>query len=154
MSHLPDGGKNKCDLPYSVYMPAWMRHACDAANANSTDDNDYGCHTPYNGPFPPGTTLLERRAEWSWPYQILPFIELDQLHKNPSDGAVIRAPIPIYNCPSRRPARLVNYHSTIDYAGCAGTGSDGMVVRQGRRRSPSQTSSTGHRTRSCSARSG
>ena len=127
--YLPDGGKNKCNSPYSVFMPADDRAACDAANADPS--NDYGCCGPYDGPFPPGTALLERRAEWSWPYQILPFIEQDNLHKNPSNTAVIRAPIKIYNCPSRRLAWLVNDHSTIDYAGCAGTGGNGMVVRQG-----------------------
>jgi len=129
--YLPDGGKNKCDPPYSVFMPAWMRSACDAANANPADGNEYGCHGPYGGPFPPGATLLDRRAEWSWPYQILPFLGENALHTNPANGAVLRAPLPVYNCPSRRPPRLVNYHSTIDYAGCAGTGADGMVVRQG-----------------------
>jgi Protein of unknown function (DUF1559) len=44
---------------------------------------------------------------------------------------VIRTAITIYNCPARRPARLFNNHATIDYAGCAGTGTDGMVVRHG-----------------------
>jgi prepilin-type processing-associated H-X9-DG protein len=127
--YLPDGGKNKCNPPYSVFMPAGDRAACDAAYADP--NNDYGCCGPYDGPFPPGTTLLEKRAEWSWPYQILPFIEQDNLHKSTSNTTVIRTPIKIYNCPSRRLAQLVNNHSTIDYAGCAGTGSNGMVVRQG-----------------------
>jgi len=126
---LPDGGKNKCNLPYSVFMSAGDRAACDAANADPT--NDYGCCAPYNGPFPAGTTLSEKRAEWSWPYQILPFIEQDPLYRTTSNTTVIRTPVKIYNCPTRRPARLVNNHSTIDYAGCAGTGSNGMLVRQG-----------------------
>src|SRR5215471_16933552 len=35
--YLPDGGKNKCNQPYSVFMPAGDRAACDAAN---TDPNN------------------------------------------------------------------------------------------------------------------
>jgi prepilin-type N-terminal cleavage/methylation domain-containing protein len=126
---LPDGGKNKCNLPYSVFMPAADRAHCDAANADPNDD--YGCCAPYNGPFPNGTPLQDKRMEWSWPYQILPFIEQDNVYKTTSNTTVIRTPIKIYNCPSRRRAQLVNNHSTIDYAGCAGTGSNGMVIRQG-----------------------
>src|SRR5439155_529638 len=129
MGYLPDGGKNKCNPPYSVFMPPGDRAACDAANADP--NNTYGCCAPYDGPFPANATLTEKRAEWSWPYQILPFVEQDALHKNPSNTTVIRTPLAVYNCPTRRPARLERNHSTIDYAGCAGTGSNGMVVRQG-----------------------
>jgi prepilin-type N-terminal cleavage/methylation domain-containing protein len=129
MGYLPDGGKNKCNLPYSVFMPAADRAACDAANADP--NNDYGCCAPYDGPFPSGTGLQDKRMEWSWPYQILPYIEQDNVHRTTSNTTVIRTPVKIYNCPSRRPAALVKNHSTIDYAGCAGTGSNGMVVRQG-----------------------
>jgi prepilin-type N-terminal cleavage/methylation domain-containing protein/prepilin-type processing-associated H-X9-DG protein len=124
---LPDGGKNRCDPPYSVFMPAADRARCDA----HADPHDDACRGPYDGPFPPGTPLADRRAEWSWPYQILPFVEQDALHKNPDDAAVIRTPLAVFNCPSRRPARLVNNHSTIGYAGCAGTGINGILVRQG-----------------------
>jgi prepilin-type N-terminal cleavage/methylation domain-containing protein len=127
--HLPDAGKNKCNLPYSPYMPASDRALCDAANADP--NNDYGCCAPYNGPYPANTGLEARRGEWSWPYQILPFIEQDNLYRTTSNTTVIRRPLKIYNCPSRRNAALVNNHSTIDYAGCAGTGNNGMVVRQG-----------------------
>src|SRR5262249_44894186 len=72
-----------------------------------------------------------KRAEWSWPYQILPYIEQDNLLRNTSNTTVIRTPLKIYNCPSRRQAVLVRNHSTIDYAGCAGTSNNGMVVQQG-----------------------
>src|SRR5688572_7604843 len=42
---LPDGGKNKCDTPYSLYMPAGDRAHCDAASAPGSTD-DYGCCAP------------------------------------------------------------------------------------------------------------
>jgi prepilin-type N-terminal cleavage/methylation domain-containing protein len=126
---LPDGGKNQCNLPYHPMMPAAIRAQCDAANANPTDD--FGCCAPYNGPYSAGATLTEKRLEWSWPYQILPYIEQDNVYKTTSNTTVIRTPIKIYNCPSRRAAVLVRNHSTIDYAGCAGTSNNGMVVQQG-----------------------
>ncbi|HKA07962.1 MAG TPA: DUF1559 domain-containing protein [Gemmataceae bacterium] len=127
--HLPDGGKNKCNKPYSPFMPLADQAHCDSANADPNDD--YGCCAPYDGPFPAGTQLQMKRAEWSWPYQILPYIEQDNLFRNTSNSTVIRMPIKIYNCPSRRQAVLVRNHSTIDYAGCAGTSNNGVVVQQG-----------------------
>jgi type II secretory pathway pseudopilin PulG len=126
---FPDGGKNKCDRPYSVFMPPWLRAACDAAEADP--DNRFGCCVPYHGPFPPDATLDERRAEWSWPYQILPYLDQEALHRTPSDATVVGTPLPVFHCPSRRPPQVVNQHATIDYAGCAGTGADGIVVRGG-----------------------
>ena len=126
---LPDGGKNRCNRPYSVFMSPADRNRCDAANSDPSDK--YGCCGPYAGPFPAGTTLADRRAEWSWPYQILPYIEQEDLFHTTNDSAVIRTPMKLYVCPSRRSPRLVNNHSVIDYAGCAGTGNNGMLVRQG-----------------------
>ena len=29
---FPDGGKNACDRPYSVFMPGWMRAGCASPN--------------------------------------------------------------------------------------------------------------------------
>jgi prepilin-type N-terminal cleavage/methylation domain-containing protein len=133
--YLPDGGKNKCNTPYSVFMPAADRARCDAANADPNDD--YGCCAPYDGPFPSGTSLQDKRMEWSWPYQILPFIEQENLQRATSNTTVIRSPIKIYVCPSRRQAKLYGSgagHSVIDYAGCGGTSSssnNGMLIRQG-----------------------
>ena len=123
---FPDGGKNQCDRPYSVFMPARMRAACDA-----DPHSPFWCCTPYRGPFPPDATLDERRAGWSWPYQILPYLDQKALHQVLSDAAVVRTPLKVYHCPSRRPPQVVNGHATIDYAGCAGTGDDGIVARRG-----------------------
>ena len=130
MGYLPDGGKNKCDLPYSVYMPFGDRFRCDYARSWSWT-SEIGLYVPYDGPFPPGTPLAEQRMEWSWPYQILPFVEQQSLFDSPDDCDLIRAPLALYNCPTRRPRKLYDNHATIDYAGCAGTGNNGMVVRKG-----------------------
>ena len=116
--HLPNGGKNACDLPYGT-----------TAIQTSCADPNYGGHSAPRG----GT-----RAEWSWPYQILPFIEQDNIFRLPNTGAnntaIIRSPLKIYNCSTRRQSRLYGNglgHSTIDYAGCGGTGGNGMLVRMG-----------------------
>jgi prepilin-type N-terminal cleavage/methylation domain-containing protein len=125
--YLPDGGKNQCDRPYHPFMPPGVRSRCDAAR--ETVGDIYGCCSP----FEPFGMLVDHRSEWSWPYQILPFVEQDALHKNPNDAFVRRSPLKFFHCPSRRPAQLYLNHGTIDYAGCAGSnGDNGMVVRAGR----------------------
>ena len=129
MGVFPDGGKNECDPPYSVFMPAGMRAACDAANCDP--DDRFGCCAPYGGPFPANATLAEKRAEWSWPYQILPYLGEGTLHETASDATVVRTPLKVYHCPSRRPPQVAKDHATIDYAGSAGTGTNGIVVRRG-----------------------
>ena len=78
------------------------------------------CCAPYN------------RGEWSWPYQILPFMEQKPVYDNPSDTVVYRTMISTYYCPTRRPPRLYGNVAKIDYAACAGsTGNDGVLVRRG-----------------------
>lgn len=103
---LPDGGKNICDAPV------------DPASAPSCDGT-WGCCGPLN------------RGEWSWPYQILPYIEQSVVYDEPNQTTLYRSVIPIYHCPSRRPPQLVNNQAKIDYAGCAGsTGADGVLIRR------------------------
>jgi prepilin-type N-terminal cleavage/methylation domain-containing protein/prepilin-type processing-associated H-X9-DG protein len=58
---------------------------------------------------------------WNWRYQILPFIEQDPVFKLTSDSQVRLAPIPLFNCPSRRPPTLVGAILLVDYAGNAGS---------------------------------
>lgn len=124
--YLPDGGKNACDAPYNPLMPPNFRWHCDAAIANPA--NVYAWNFPYT-PFGP---TAQRRSEWSWPYQILPYVEQEALFKNPNDQHLTRTPLKFYSCPTRRLPQLFANHSVIDYAGCAGTtNSNGMVVRMG-----------------------
>src|SRR4029078_12677292 len=62
------------------------------------------------------------------------FIEQDNLYREPSDTAIIRTALRNYHCPTRRPVKLYGPepgHSAIDYAGCDGTGNNGMVIRMG-----------------------
>lgn len=76
-----------------------------------------------------------RITEWSWAYQLLPYIEQGGLYQNADSAAVRAAPVRIYYCPSRRPAAVYGGAAKNDYAGNAGTqhdGEDGVVVRTGR----------------------
>ena len=84
------------------------------------------------------------RAGWSWMYQILPFIEQDNVFNNPTDAVVISSAIKTYYCPSRRQPTLYGTAQSgrSDYAinggmNMAEEGSRGVGVRQWK--SPSST---------------
>ena len=102
------------------------------------------------------------QQDWSWGYQILPYVDQLALWKNPNDVAVRGTPTSIYFCPTRRkPVRRLIHsdwdafsndptyrRAMIDYAGnsgttnsggdgggCYGDGTvDGIVVMQDRHR--------------------
>jgi prepilin-type N-terminal cleavage/methylation domain-containing protein len=67
------------------------------------------------------------RSEWSWPYQILPFVEQAALYHNPSDSIVKQSVVKTYYCPARRAAARYGSdgpgtgNAMTDYAGCAGS---------------------------------
>jgi prepilin-type N-terminal cleavage/methylation domain-containing protein/prepilin-type processing-associated H-X9-DG protein len=58
---------------------------------------------------------------WNWRYQILPFVEQDNIHRLTSDNQVRLSPVSIYNCPSRRAPTVVGSIILVDYAGNAGS---------------------------------
>jgi prepilin-type N-terminal cleavage/methylation domain-containing protein len=116
--HLPDGGKNMCQKPYHPKMPFSVRAQCDAANADPNDS--FGCCGPYQ-PTGPGFTVADYRSEWSWPFQILPFIEQGPLHNNTNHTVVRRTPVKVYFCPSRRSMAVRGNAAKGDYAGNAGS---------------------------------
>jgi type II secretory pathway pseudopilin PulG len=109
---FPNGGKNGYDQPWSeefAALPPRIQHRYRKA--------------PYD------------RSEWSWTYQILPFIDQDALYRTTSDAAVRRTPVSIYYCPSRRGVMVYDGLAKVDYAACAGsdprTGCNGVCVRAG-----------------------
>jgi type II secretory pathway pseudopilin PulG len=105
---LPDGGKNKCNSPVA------------AAIADRCGQDRWGCCSPHD------------RTEWSWTYQILPFMEQQNVYDEPNKYVIYRTPIASYYCPTRRPVGLYRNYAKIDYAGNAGSnGSNGVIIRRG-----------------------
>ena len=90
---------------------------------------------PQGGWNPPGASASDPndRRQWGWSYHILPYIEQVQVYRATSVATIRTALIPTYYCPSRRPIALYNNHNVIDYAGCAGSATDGAngVVERG-----------------------
>jgi prepilin-type processing-associated H-X9-DG protein len=95
------------------------------------------------GYFPPGGSELSgasaaptnRRDLWSWAYHILPFVEQEIVWKHTNHNTIAQTPIKIYYCPSRRAAALYNGSARLDYAGNAGTdsqGRNGVFVETGK----------------------
>jgi prepilin-type N-terminal cleavage/methylation domain-containing protein/prepilin-type processing-associated H-X9-DG protein len=60
------------------------------------------------------------RARWCWLYQILPFVEQDNLFRLSDNLLLRRSLIPIYHCPSRRSPTIYNNFMLTDYVGAAG----------------------------------
>jgi prepilin-type N-terminal cleavage/methylation domain-containing protein len=77
--------------------------------------DDYSGRDPTN---PLAPTPYQR---WNWRYQITPYIEQSNVHDLALDSQVRLAPLPIFNCPARRPPTVVGTVVLVDYAGNAGT---------------------------------
>ncbi len=109
---FPDGGKNYCDPPIE---------AGTSPNCSSGEPDTW---RPY----------LDGRAEWSWTYQILPYIEQQTIYDETNKYVIYQTPVVSYYCPTRRRAALYNSYAKVDYAGCAGSNSsNGVVDRRGRK---------------------
>lgn len=99
-----------------------------------------------------GKPAIAPHQNWSWAYQILPYIEQENVWRLTSDFDVARTAIPMYFCPTRRPPQSLPKQGSsfpwaqsamIDYAGNGGTdqrgslgwaalgdGKDGTIVRR------------------------
>ena len=64
---------------------------------------------------------------WGWPYQILPYIEQQNLWEQTVDADVFKTPVSIYFCPTRRGPMVFGNppRAMMDYAGNAGTDTTG-----------------------------
>jgi prepilin-type N-terminal cleavage/methylation domain-containing protein len=120
----------------------WSQWGDGRAWANCTPSSPNSAHL---------TPAQYDQQDWSWGYQILPYIDQVALWKNPDDALVRATPTTIYFCPSRRKPVVHDtpgnwgLRAMIDYAGNAGTTSaggdgggcwgdgtvDGIVVMQG-----------------------
>ncbi len=76
------------------------------------------------------------RTGWSWMYHILPYIEQDNVFRDPNDTTVRNTAIRTYYCPTRRtPIVYTSGGGRSDYAGNGGrnmgeAGRNGMLMRQ------------------------
>ncbi len=96
------------------------------------DGGKNGADTPVSDPL--ATTYPTSRAEWSWTYYILPFLEQDKIFKHRSNSTIYQSVVKSYYCPTRRQAGLYRNRAKVDYAGCAGnSGSNGLLIRKGAR---------------------
>ncbi|NBO91047.1 MAG: DUF1559 domain-containing protein [Planctomycetia bacterium] len=74
------------------------------------------------------------RLDWGWTYEILPYIEQENLYREPNTTTLRNTPVKTYYCPSRRSPGLYGGTAKSDYAGNGGTrptsdGSDGTVAK-------------------------
>jgi len=94
-----------------------------------------------------GNPAVGRQQLAGWGFQILPFIEQDNVWKGGGQGSIAAAqiqaigtPIKTFFCPSRGGPRAFSgaswygpggtyAHAMSDYASCAGTGNDGAIVQ-------------------------
>jgi prepilin-type N-terminal cleavage/methylation domain-containing protein len=88
-----------------------------------------------------GVPAITPLQNWSCFYQLLPYVEQENLHRLPSDASVFGHPLRLAFCPSRG-VRIVQGRALCDYAGNGGTdrtgyawgaqgnGLDGVICRR------------------------
>jgi prepilin-type N-terminal cleavage/methylation domain-containing protein/prepilin-type processing-associated H-X9-DG protein len=128
IGHLPTAGKDGCDAPRHPSITD--SHCTDPATPGFTNYRSRAASYP-------GFPVPQRRAEWSWAYHILPFVEQSALYNNTNDNVVRRTPVKIYFCPSRRSPMFFGNEAKLDYAGNSGSGTGqanvtGVVVPYGK----------------------
>jgi prepilin-type N-terminal cleavage/methylation domain-containing protein/prepilin-type processing-associated H-X9-DG protein len=60
------------------------------------------------------------RTRWCWMYQILPYIEQDNLYVLTDTPTLRRTAVPVYHCPSKRRPTIYSNFMMTDYVGAAG----------------------------------
>src|SRR5262249_58266320 len=98
-NRLPPGGQDGQALPYP------HQTCCNFNDPDVATKNAAG--------------QMDDRTGFSWSYQILPFIEQDNLHKTVSRAQLYATPVKTYYCPSRRSPTVYGSSVRCDYAGNA-----------------------------------
>lgn len=70
---------------------------------------------------PSGAPAVYDSQTWGWAYQILPFVEQDNVWRLGSDSQVMLQALPIFFCASRRQPTVYGSSAKMDYAGNGGT---------------------------------
>ena len=124
--------RTQCQNHLHQMALAW--HDYQNATGSLPTGGKNGADTPVSDPL--ATTYPVGRVEWSWTYQILPYIEQGSIFSQPETTAgnntVYASVVKIYYCPSRRAPKRYPTQGKVDYAGNAGTtGDNGVLVRTG-----------------------
>lgn len=110
-------------LAFHNFHDAQMRLPKGGKNAD-----DSPASTPANCCGPSG------RDEWSWTWEILPYIEQSAIAQQTNNSVVYRSIVKIYYCPTRRAPELYGNVAKVDYAANGGdNSSNGIMVRTGTR---------------------
>ena len=98
-------------LAFHNYHATWGVFPDGGKDAPGSNPCNGCCNAGYN-----------TRGNWNFFYQIMPFIELDNLYLEPDYVVIHRTPVPGYYCPSRRRAALYGSPAAarVDYAGSIG----------------------------------
>jgi prepilin-type N-terminal cleavage/methylation domain-containing protein len=62
-----------------------------------------------------------QKQAWGWCYQILPYVEQDNLWRHRSEAEIIATPVELYYCPTRGRVPVVDDIAVSDYAANGGT---------------------------------
>lgn len=101
--------------------------------------NDALRYLPGGGSDGPGKTCCngDTRAEWTWMYHLLPYLEQNNLYREANNTNVALTAVAVYYCPTRRSPEVYSNGARCDYAGNGGEthgtlGNQGVFVRQWR----------------------
>ncbi len=64
--------------------------------------------------------LDSERGEWGFLYQIMPYVEQQNLYDEPDHLVIYQTPVPLYYCPTRRSPAVYGSFAMTDYAGSSG----------------------------------
>ncbi len=121
----------RCSNNLKQMALAWHNH--QSSYGALPTGGGYCCSAPGNRTMDGGIPADYQTQNWGWAYQILPFIEQDDLYRNPNDSLVTAAKPSLYFCPTLGPPAENNLlHGMMHFGACGGSGVgdvfDGILV--------------------------